>query len=197
MCSTPDDWIPEKNRCIRITIPEKIRGTICLSWYDGQCAMQITTDIPLDTLDTSLFSDTIIIVDIDGTLTDTRESYVSPEIHATIQRLKQNNEVYIFSNNLNSTRNHAVAKSLDTPYLNSSCRKPFAGVIKNLSNPQHKKIVAIGDRWLTDGWFAHNIGADFVKVRRITKPSDYFIFKVVYLLDDMLGLIIKLMNRRV
>jgi HAD superfamily phosphatase (TIGR01668 family) len=157
--------------------------------------MKATCDIPLGELDTTSITDSIIILDIDGTLTDTRQSYIAPAIRATIEKLKEHNEVYIFSNNVDGERNLAVATDLDTPYLPSDCRKPFPGVIKALSNPHHKEVIIIGDRWLTDGWFAHNIGASFIKVTRLCTREDGIIFWIVYIADDVLDFFIKRINR--
>lgn len=158
--------------------------------------MKVAHDIPLGALDTSTISDAIIILDIDGTITSTRLSYISPEIRATIDALKKTNDVFVFSNNVDNERNLTVADDLDLPYLNSSASKPFPKVIEALSNPHHKPIIVIGDRWLTDGWFAHNIGARFIKVCRVTDPEDGLIFKIVYFIDDALDFFIKRIKRR-
>lgn len=159
--------------------------------------MVFITDIPLGALDTTAILDNIVILDIDGTLTDTRQVYISPEIRETIEKLKQHNEVYVFSNNVDSKRNLAVAKDLDVPYLNSSARKPFPSVMDALANPHHKPVVIVGDRWLTDGWFAYNIGGTFIKVQRITHADDWLIFKFVYWVDDVFDFFMKRINRRV
>ncbi|MFZ2523213.1 MAG: decaprenyl-phosphate phosphoribosyltransferase, partial [Minisyncoccia bacterium] len=61
--------------------------------------------------------------------------------------------------------------------------KPFVfkGVKKVL---QGKKTIVVGDKYLTDGLFALNLKADFIKVERVLSGRESLKTRITYFLDD-------------
>jgi hypothetical protein len=53
-------------------------------------------------------------------------------------------------------------------------------------------IVVIGDKYLTDGRFANNVKATFVKVRRIIGTTEGLNVRIAYWIDDLMYRIISI-----
>ncbi|OGF64221.1 hypothetical protein A2661_00555 [Candidatus Giovannonibacteria bacterium RIFCSPHIGHO2_01_FULL_45_24] len=121
-------------------------------------------------LDTPWSSATIFL-DIDGTLRPDGDREMSPEVLKKLAELKAKNEVHLISNKSNGAKkpSREAAEGVD-----------IAG----------KKVVVIGDKFLTDGLFAKNIGAEFIKVRRKISGRENFFVKVTYLIDDFISSIL-------
>ena len=71
-----------------------------------------------------------IVLDIDGTLVSAGQWAPPPGVVAAVERLKKDNDVFLFSNKNIPTRNGKVAEALDVPLLDSSAKKPFPRVLK-------------------------------------------------------------------
>jgi predicted HAD superfamily phosphohydrolase YqeG len=71
-------------------------------------------------------------------------------------------------------------------YLKTGFRKPSRRILEHSTDVEMGKILVIGDKFLTDGLFAKNIGADFIKVKRLSSPCESWLLKIVYLFDDLL-----------
>jgi predicted HAD superfamily phosphohydrolase YqeG len=139
---------------------------------------------PFSQLDTSTIKGNLIILDIDGTLAADASSNVSGEIIKKVKELNINNEIVLCSNRNNHKRNEAVAAKVGVKYLHTNIRKPRLGILKTLQNPHKKPLLVIGDKTMTDGWFAKRIGGKFVKVKRISSKRDSLIAKLIHALDD-------------
>ena len=128
-----------------------------------------------------------IIVDIDGTLTTDGASDLNPLVLKKIQDIALTNSVFLFSNKKLSERDKEIASSLHIPLLKSHFKKPNKKVIDGLPEHFRKNLVVVGDKIIIDGFFAKNIGANFIKVKRLTSKNDSFNTKFTYLLDNIVG----------
>lgn len=135
-------------------------------------------------INTEEIKDRLIILDIDGTIIADGEEIVGERAIAKINDLKRNNKVYLFSNKGNTERNKKIFSTAGISYINSTRRKPSKKVLDSVKNGEKLPILIVGDKFLTDGLFAKNIGADFLKVRRITSVKDDLFFKFLYMFDD-------------
>ena len=138
-------------------------------------------------LDFSGWSGKTIILDIDGTITTDGSSEIESAVLNKVQELGKNNSVFLFSNKHLINRNNEVAKKLNIPLLKSSFKKPNKKVINNIPENLKNNLVVMGDKILTDGLFAKNIKAEFVKVKRLTSKDSSLKIKLIYLLDDVVG----------
>lgn len=133
-------------------------------------------------LDERSFAGALVIVDVDGTLTNDKGSAVASSVREMLERLSKVADVHLFSHGL-PERTRMLAYAHGVHFLESSYRKPSRRVIEKLER-QGKRLVVIGDKSLTDGLFAANIGAQFVPVQRIRHADDDWYAKFVYILDD-------------
>jgi decaprenyl-phosphate phosphoribosyltransferase len=92
--------------------------------------------------------------------------------------------VYLCSNTKEKDRIRRLADLTGTQVLATEFSKPNRRIIESIPDREDKKIVVIGDKRLTDGRFAKNIGAEFIPVSRILHHSDSRSIKATYMLDD-------------
>ena len=123
-----------------------------------------------------------IVLDIDGTLVSAGQWAPPPGVVAAVERLKKDNDVFLFSNKNIPTRNGKVAEALDVPLLDSSAKKPFPRVLENL--PSEKPLVVVGDKFLTDGLLAYFTGSEFVHVARVSGTGEPLMDKTINAVDD-------------
>lgn len=114
------------------------------------------------------WSGAVIFLDVDGTLRPDGDQEMSPEVLKKLAELKAGNEVNLTSNKGNKTKKPS--------------RRAAEGV-----DLKGKKAVVIGDKFLTDGLFAKNIGAEFIKVKRKISGRESFFIKLTYLIDDIVS----------
>jgi predicted HAD superfamily phosphohydrolase YqeG len=155
--------------------------------YGFSPAVNYRLNMPLSflKLDISKITNYTILLDIDGTLTHDGSDDISEEVLAAIKELQETNKIYLCSNKKNHERNHKVAEQTGIPYLETDLRKPSKKILELLPKDSPKDLLVIGDKFLTDGLFAHNIKAKFLKVGRITSSSSTFFTKLTYLIDDL------------
>lgn len=127
----------------------------------------------------------LIIVDVDGTLVPDRGSTLPADVRSTLRALAEVADVRLCSNAL-PDRTAAFAKDAGVGHLRSSKKKPSRRVIEGIESLP-KRVVVIGDKALTDGLFAANIGAEFVKVARIRGSGESVAGRVGYALDLMIA----------
>jgi predicted HAD superfamily phosphohydrolase YqeG len=128
-----------------------------------------------------------IIVDIDGTITTDGSLDVDSLVIKKIQEMNANNSVFLFSNKKLIDRDNEIADRMHIPLLKTSFKKPNKKVIDGLPGHLRKNLVVIGDKIIIDGLFAKNIGAEFIKVKRLTSKNDGFNTKFTYILDNTVG----------
>ncbi len=108
----------------------------------------------------------VIFLDVDGTLRPDGVGEMSLEVLKKLAELRVKNEVHLTSNKENKAKKPS--------------RKAASGV-----DLQNKKVMVIGDKFLTDYLFAKNIGAEFIMVRRKISGRESWFVKLTYLLDNL------------
>ncbi|MBU1179716.1 HAD hydrolase-like protein [Patescibacteria group bacterium] len=129
------------------------------------------------------FENKIVFLDIDGTLIPDNEINFSAQTVECLDKIKQKNKLYLCTNSLNSKRNKNVEGLLNIELLIGG-KKPFKGIIKDL-DLEKKDCVVIGDKFLTDGLFAKNIGAEFIMVKKKISGKERPIIKIIDFFDNL------------
>ena len=135
------------------------------------------------------FRDSIVILDVDGTLMRDQGEAIAEDAARKIRELSAVADVYLCSN-AHDDRARAIARELDISFLNTPHKKPSRRVLETL-HAHEKQVYVIGDKSLTDGIFALNIGAQFVEVRRMRDTVDRFSMRVLYIVDDIAGFFLR------
>ena len=138
-------------------------------------------------LEVKEWSGNTIIVDVDGTLLADGNSELDPLAVKKMHEMNLANSVFLFSNRWASGRDAELEKELQVPFLKSPFKKPNKKVIDGLPDRLKNNMVVIGDKILTDGLFAKNIKADFVKVKRLTSDKDSALVRLSYVIDNFAG----------
>ena len=133
----------------------------------------------------------VIFLDIDGTLVDDNTIELSEAAERKVRELENGNQLYLCSNSRNHERNRKVAEMAKVEYIDTDLRKPSKMILELVDHSSYKKRLVIGDKFLTDGLFAKNIKAEFIKVARLTSENDRFYIKFLYWIDDLASKIIK------
>lgn len=126
----------------------------------------------------------IVFLDIDGTLCGESGQCPDPEALRVVKKLAEHNEVYLCSNGRDSSRNRAMGKLCGVPYLETPLRKPSREIIDLVENKKKKPLVVIGNLNYTDGRFARNIGARFIKVKTVLGVNEGLLNKLFYWFDE-------------
>ena len=134
----------------------------------------------------------LIFLDIDGTLINDNAADLTEETLRKIHRLEANNQVYLCSNSPNRERNLEVAAQTGLEYIDTNLRKPSRKILELVDHSPFKDKLVIGDKFFTDGLFARNIKATFIKVKRLESPHDRLHVKFLYWIDDLASRIIRL-----
>ena len=129
-------------------------------------------------LDADAIRQKCILLDIDGTIAYAGGSHIHPGVHDMLAKLKEHNEVVLFSNSANTERNYDVAKKLSIPYALSTWRKPFPQVLDAVPNPQHLPMLIIGDLFITDGLLAVFSGSRYLRVRRFVSENESRVWRL-------------------
>jgi len=143
------------------------------------------------------FKDSLVFLDIDGTLIADNESEPSGKVLKKVAALNKVAKVWLCSNSLNHMRNAKVKKITRLPLV-KGFRKPNKKILTlipdkdfQLSGKNNRPIIVIGDKVLTDGLFALRIRAKFVKVKR-KLGHDRFHIKIYNLIDDIAYVFLRL-----
>lgn len=126
----------------------------------------------------------LIFLDIDGTLTNDNNHQLNNALLNKIKSLSVKNKVYFCSNKNNCDRNKSLSEKAGIPCLDNTHKKPSGKILELVENKDNWPILVIGDKFLTDGLFAKNIGAKFIKVKRITDQNDSVFNRALYFIDD-------------
>lgn len=135
-------------------------------------------------LNTGEVKNHVIILDIDGTLTSDGNSKLSIGVLKKVKHLSKNNRIILFSNKKNHERNREIADICGVEYLQTKLKKPSKAILELIKDLNDKKVLVIGDKFLTDETFAKRISAEFIKVKRVESKNDRFITKLTYIFDD-------------
>ncbi len=137
-------------------------------------------------LDIKNIKNRLVILDIDGTIVADGGEEIDKKMLDKISELKINNRVYIYSNRGNNLRNKKMSDTTGVPYINSQYKKPSKKILEGLDNVQNLPRLVIGDKILTDGLFAKNIKAEFIKVKRVASLDDRIFARILYTADDFI-----------
>lgn len=138
-------------------------------------------------LQTSAVTGTILLLDIDGTLTHDHGTEIDLPIQQKIHELSQVAEIYLCSNGpLERTR--VFANLLGVNWIESTHHKPNRRMIERLHRGD-KKVIVVGDKILTDGIFAKNCGATFIPIKHLRHIDDSLLTRLIYLFDDSVGIL--------
>lgn len=138
----------------------------------------------------------IIILDIDGTITTDSDNNIDKSIIELINELKRKNKIYVCSNSKDSSRNSLIAQIIDVPLIISPYKKPDRKIVKQIDNKDNKKIIVIGDKFLTDGLFCINIKGTFIRVKRLQSGKEKVKIKLINLLDDITFALWRIITKR-
>ena len=136
------------------------------------------------------FADSLVILDIDGTLVPDCGRVASAAVVGKVLELKaQGNEVRLCSNSRRGNyaeRLSAIAAQLDVGVCPVVFRKPSLLALSGVDR-KGREVVVIGDKDLTDGLLARRAGANFIKVRRKLDPADRLSSRMANLIDTVFG----------
>lgn len=126
----------------------------------------------------------LILLDIDGTLVSDGDFYIENDIENIVSEIKKNNQVFLCSNG-DILRNKKISDILNIPLTNPLYKKPSIKCLEDLPNISNK--IVVGDKYIVDGIFSVQIGARFLKVKRIVNSKDSPKVKISYFIDDFFG----------
>jgi predicted HAD superfamily phosphohydrolase YqeG len=149
-------------------------------------------DIFFHEIDVSKIHNSTVILDIDGTLACSSKKDIQQKVINVIRALQKTNVVYVFSNNYDGIRSRKIASSLKLPYIESPHKKPSKKILHYIE--ETCPVVAIGDKYLTDGLFAQRIGARYIKVKRYRCKKDSLADKMACILDDVVYAVAKFLQ---
>jgi predicted HAD superfamily phosphohydrolase YqeG len=136
------------------------------------------------------FENSLVILDIDGTIVPDCGQVASAAVLEKVRALKaKGNEISLCSNSRRGNyaqRLEAVAAQLEVGVCPVAVRKPSTLAIAGLAR-NGRPLVVIGDKDLTDGLLARRVGARFIKVRRKLDPADRLSSRMANLIDTVFG----------
>ncbi len=131
----------------------------------------------------------IIILDIDGTLLADDAETVDIQTSKVVRQLvEQGNQIYLVSNGFShqSERNRAIAQGLGVTFFPTEFKKPLKISVLPIITAATKPVLVIGDKFLTDGLLAVNLGVPFVEVRSLRSGKEPLYAKAAYAIDSLL-----------
>lgn len=135
-------------------------------------------------LDTAEFAGAALIVDVDGTITHDGGATVSAERAAALQRLAAVAASVTLVSNGSRERTRMIAEAHGVDFLDTPHRKPGRRALETFAGAGSPLFV-LGDKALTDGLFAANVGARFVPIARVRHDTDTRGTRAMYVADDL------------
>src|SRR3989344_2147335 len=135
-------------------------------------------------LDPADFRGSVVILDIDGTVVADGEESLAPAEAHVLAALAKEASVYLVASKGHG-RLSAIASAYGTEAIVSDALKPSRRLLMGVALPDKPRIV-VGDKALTDGWFASRISARFVRVRRLARCDEPLEVTLLYAFDDVL-----------
>lgn len=134
-------------------------------------------------IDPDAFRGKLVFLDIDGTLVPNGESELLPPESSALSALAERADIFLVSNH-GIPREPALVARYGIKAIVSPHKKPSVRVLEGVSLPDAPRIV-IGDKVLTDGWFAKRIGAEFVRVKPLWGRREQVSIRLMYALDSI------------
>lgn len=137
------------------------------------------------------FSGKTVFLDIDGTLLPDTESRVEQVVLQQIEKIKRNNFLFFCTNHPDVKRNGDIESTSGVLIANRQYKKPNKKILEEVS-ARNANFLVIGDKFITDGIFAKNIGADFIIVKRKVSGTESIATKLIYFADSLIYNLYKL-----
>ena len=132
------------------------------------------------------FQNQVIFLDIDGTLVSDKGLNFDSLVLRQLEKLKAKNKVFLCTNSNDKMRKVEIERRLNLPIVTHHYKKPSSKMLVELNlKPNSKELLVIGDKFLTDGLFARNIGSEFIKIKRKISGKETLIIKIINFLDDI------------
>lgn len=129
----------------------------------------------------------LIFLDIDGTLVPDSADWADDWAVKMVEELKKNgNVIVLVTNSRRYDRNRKIAHQLSLSIASDQYRKPLKRAAGEYLSAGRERVV-VGDKWVTDGLFARNIGAGFIKAQRLSTGTEGVTTKLAYLIDNLIG----------
>lgn len=116
-----------------------------------------------------------IIFDVDNTLVPLQQSAPDPEVAAWLEPVREQFQVWLVSNNLDTGRIRAIAQQVGIPYISRAAkpsRRALRQAIREMKLPP-AQVAIVGDRLLTDVLAGNRLGLLTVLVDPLMpKPRD-------------------------
>jgi predicted HAD superfamily phosphohydrolase YqeG len=149
------------------------------------------SEIPAESLRGS-----IVVLDVDGTLVPDCGTDLPKETADALTTLSSVATVYLCSNAQSPVRLDAFGSVTGANVVHTSYKKPSLKVLTGIPLPEGKRVVVIGDRYLTDGLLAKRLGAEFIMVKRLRDNRERLFVRILYVLDALLGPTVCSLGRR-
>ncbi len=101
-----------------------------------------------------------LILDVDDTLVPLRQAESDPDLAAWMASIKAVGDVWLVSNNVNSSRIKRIATPLEVPYLTSAgkpSRRKLKQALEAMALPP-EQVAMVGDRLFTDVLAGNRLG---------------------------------------
>lgn len=137
-------------------------------------------------LTVELIQQSIILLDIDGTLLPDGAQELDELTTIAVKKLAaQNNTIYLVSNGFSHKleRNRSIAKQLNITYYETPYKKPLKMAVLPLIKDTEVPVVVIGDKFITDGLLAINLRVPYIPIRSLRSSSDPVYSRIGYLID--------------
>lgn len=134
-------------------------------------------------LDPKIFQGTTVLLDLDGTIVPDGAVVLANGEDETLRRIVAvAGRVIVVSNNLRN-RDVVLKEHYRLHVALGSAKKPSKNAVGEFVFEE--PTVVVGDKYITDGMFAHNLRARFIHVRRLENDSESFFVRMSYALDSL------------
>lgn len=131
-----------------------------------------------------------VFLDIDGTLVPDGEDALAPREAQVLSSLASCATVYLIASK-GFARIPALAEAYGARPIVTDALKPSLRITEGIGVPPHSCFV-IGDKIMTDGWFASRIHARFVPVTRLVSGEESLFVSTLYALDAVIWALVSL-----
>lgn len=128
----------------------------------------------------------LVILDVDGTLVADGEEVVPEASRAALIALASRADVYVCSNGRRAERLSKIVVGTGARVLETSFRKPDPRVLASIDRTG-RRVVVVGDKYLTDGLLAVLTHAVFYRVRALRRFPEPWAVTLTLALDATVG----------
>ncbi len=128
----------------------------------------------------------LVVLDVDGTLVADGEDVMSEAVYAALCALARSTDVYVCSNKRREGRVLRLVAGTGAHALETRYRKPNPRVLASVEQTG-KRVVVIGDKYLTDGLLAVCIRGAFYRVRTVRQVPESWTVTLALAVDAVFG----------